>query len=108
MTAKLPFEEDGQQWGKGPSGERVCRGAMSGRGSDSAHAPSSHKVKLRKVPLDAGGYDPGGAYWGHGWPVWCAFVTFPRWEAYCRAETRDKAKADFQSAGTVSRFSWAR
>jgi hypothetical protein len=24
-------------------------------------------VRLRKVPLNAGGYDEGGAYWGHKW-----------------------------------------
>jgi hypothetical protein len=23
------------------------------------------------VPIDSGGYDPGGAYWGHGAPLYC-------------------------------------
>ena len=30
-------------------------------------------VQLFKVPLNNGGYDQGGAYWGHGEPLWCAF-----------------------------------
>lgn len=29
-------------------------------------------VRLFRVRLDAGGYDDGGAYWGHGLPLWCA------------------------------------
>ena len=28
------------------------------------------KVSLRCVPLNSGGYDSGGAYWGHGQPLW--------------------------------------
>ena len=27
------------------------------------------KIYLRRVPLDNGGYDAGGAYWGHGQPL---------------------------------------
>lgn len=29
-------------------------------------------VSLFLVRLDRGGYDDGGAYWGHGAPIWCA------------------------------------
>jgi len=32
-------------------------------------APRS--VRLFRVPLDSGGYDQGGAYWGHGAPIYC-------------------------------------
>ena len=28
------------------------------------------KIVLHKVPLDSGGYDKGGAYWGCGEPLW--------------------------------------
>ena len=28
------------------------------------------KIVLHKVPLDSGGYDKGGAYWGHGETLW--------------------------------------
>ena len=39
-------------------------GAQMGRGV--AGAVLAGKVHLQRVPLDGGGYDPGGAYWGHG------------------------------------------
>lgn len=29
-------------------------------------------VRLFRVRLNSGGYDDGGAYWGHGEPLWCA------------------------------------
>lgn len=29
-------------------------------------------VRLFQVNLDSGGYDDGGAYWGHGQSLWCA------------------------------------
>ena len=29
-------------------------------------------VRLFRVNLDSGGYDDGGAYWGHGTALWCA------------------------------------
>lgn len=29
-------------------------------------------VRLFQVPLDSGGYDDGGAYWGHGERIYCA------------------------------------
>ena len=28
------------------------------------------KLRLVRVKLDSGGYDKGGAYWGHGRPLW--------------------------------------
>lgn len=33
-------------------------------------APRS--VRLFRVRIDSGGYDDGGAYWGHGAPLYCA------------------------------------
>lgn len=29
-------------------------------------------IRVRRVRLDSGGYDEGGAYWGHGQPLWYA------------------------------------
>lgn len=29
-------------------------------------------IRVSRVRLDAGGYDSGGAYWGHGEPLWYA------------------------------------
>lgn len=47
------------------------------------------RVTLRRIRLDRGGYDPGGAYWGHGAPPLLGVrrgrqrVVFPRRVARC-------------------------
>ncbi len=51
-----------------------CRyGAPMGRytGPDYLE-PLASPVYLRRVPLDSGGYDSGGAYWGLGVPLYAA------------------------------------
>jgi hypothetical protein len=48
---------------------------------------------LRKVPVNPGGYDPGGAYWGLGDPLWCAWSDNPDLIVYIRASRRFTAKA---------------
>ena len=40
-------------------------GASMGRRSD-LDSSYSGAASIRRVPLDEGGYDPGGAYWGAG------------------------------------------
>lgn len=46
-------------------------GASMGR-AESYHSVSpAGKLRIYRVPLDSGGYDPGGAYWGHGGPLYC-------------------------------------
>ena len=55
------------------------------------------KLSLRKVPLNSGGYDPGGAYWGAGEPLWYAADGEGRF-MYLRAPDRAKAKAQFPNA----------
>lgn len=48
-------------------------GAPMGRpdsGYISVDVPRS--IRLFRVNLDSGGYDYGGAYWGHGDPIYCA------------------------------------
>ena len=50
------------------------------------------KIYLRRVPLDNGGYDKGGAYWGHGAPLWEAIDQDGNGRIF-RAPNRDKAKA---------------
>lgn len=47
-------------------------GAPMGRHSVGHLDLSPRSVRLFRVRLDAGGYDDGGAYWGHGAPLWCA------------------------------------
>ena len=72
-----PFEHKvGRQYGA-PMGRREL--------------PVSGKVRLARVRLDAGGYDPGGAYWGSGQPLYCAWND--EGEVYLRAPSREAAKA---------------
>lgn len=47
-------------------------GAPMGRHTVGHLDTSRRSVRLFRVRLDAGGYDDGGAYWGHGQPLWCA------------------------------------
>lgn len=50
------------------------RGAPKGRvSSRTVDASNARNVHLFRVPLDSGGYDSGGAYWGSGPPsLYCA------------------------------------
>ena len=51
--------------------------AIGGVVTAPAKFPFEHpalKVHLRKVPLDSGGYDQGGAYWGLGTPLYVAWA----------------------------------
>lgn len=49
-----------------------CRyGAPMGRGrSGEGLRPEAGRIHLRRIRLDAGGYDAGGAYWGGGQTLW--------------------------------------
>lgn len=50
-------------------------GAPMGRASAPDLDTTPRTVRLFRVSLDAGGYDDGGAYWGHGGTgraLWCA------------------------------------
>jgi hypothetical protein len=71
-------------------------GASMGRSSDLDYSATG-KLKLERVPLDSGGYDPGGAYWGGGVPLYIAYDEDGR-TLYFRARDRDAAKAKFPNA----------
>lgn len=78
-----------------PSHNRVsCKyGAPMGRG----HSPlAGIKTHLRRVGLDSGGYDRGGAYWGTGEPLWVAWDD-DGGEVYLRALSREIAKAQLRA-----------
>jgi len=69
-------------------------GAPMGRPSYSEGDGAGETLTARRVTLDAGGYDAGGAYWGHGAPVWR--VTSPDGgDSFIRAENTAQALAIF-------------
>lgn len=71
-----------------------CRyGAPMGRCSESLSP--THRIYLRRVRLDSGGYDRGGAYWGAGLPLYCAWDDNGG-EVYRRANDRTHAKRILQ------------
>lgn len=67
-------------------------GAPMGRRSDAYLETCAGKFYLRHVRLDAGGYDSGGAYWGHHLQLWCVQDQDSN-IVYLRAATRKAAKA---------------
>ena len=54
---------------------------------------SAGKIYLRRVYINSGGYDAGGAYWGLGAPLWEAQDQDGNGRIF-RARDRDGAKAD--------------
>lgn len=67
-------------------------GAPLGRRTRWAAGPFFGRVRARRVPLDKGGYDRGGAYWGLGAPVWYVYDT-DGLDMFVRARTRTDAIA---------------
>src|SRR5688572_29913589 len=78
-----------------PSHVKVsCKyGAPMGR---SGSLLGSGVVRLQRVPLDSGGYDRGGAYWGSGEPLWVAFDD-EGGEKYLRAPSRKAAQVKLRA-----------
>lgn len=56
-------------------------------------APEYVKLALRRVHLDSGGYDSGGAYWGHGEPLYRADDEAGLGEVTLYLRARDRAHA---------------
>ena len=65
-------------------------GASMGRPDHIAEAETVAKIHLERVRLNSGGYDPGGAYWGHGAPLYVAWCDGQ--EMFFRARDRREAK----------------
>jgi hypothetical protein len=69
-------------------------GAPMGRAEvREAEASSPVRFYLSRVPLNSGGYDSGGAYWGLGRPVYQAKQVDGPDEFFLRAADREDAKA---------------
>jgi len=77
-------------------------GAPMGRhtGPDYLDATAG-KISLRRVPINSGGYDTGGAYWGLGAPLWEAMDQDGNgriFRAHDRAAAKVAIRADFPDA----------
>ena len=75
-------------------------GASMGRRDTDIPRNTTAKLRLYRVPLNSGGYDPGGAYWGTGTPLYCAELNTDESTMieYFRAYDREDAKSRFPSA----------
>lgn len=64
------------------------------------------KFYLRRINLDSGGYDNGGAYWGIGAPLYLAETQSVEGEVveYIRAANRDAAKAEIMRRYPNAKF----
>ena len=61
------------------------------------------RIHLQRVPINAGGYDRGGAYWGLGAPLWYARDQDGN-SRFFRARTRLAAKEKIRSEYPDARF----
>jgi len=69
-----------------------------------ARVKVSPKVTLQRVRLDSGGYDPQGAYWGIGQPLYWAATDDGELDTTLRADDRDDAKAQVREIIPGARF----
>ena len=68
------------------------RGSSMGRSPWLPEEFSPDRVYVQHVSLNQGGYDRGGAYWGHGQRLHCVFTLgeeMPPVRLYYRADNRD-------------------
>ena len=66
--------------------------------------PTDRPLYLRRVPLDSGGYDRGGAYWGHGTPLWWCGNAAGDIDLFIRASSREDAKRIVREDYPAARF----
>lgn len=59
--------------------------------------PADKSVRVFRLPLDSGGYDPGGAYWGSGESLYCA-TDGQAYREFVRASSRKAAIAKLNLA----------
>lgn len=79
----------------------VSRGAPMGRAADNyLETEQPRFVRLFRVRLDRGGYDDGGAYWGHGGQLWCAIDDDGN-RQFVRAGSRARAALELEVPNTA-------
>lgn len=79
------------------------RGAALGRASIIG-AYDGKSMALRYIPLDSGGYDKLGTYWGHGRRLYWAASQDGEIELMLRADDRDDAKAQVRAQYPGAKF----
>lgn len=92
MKSLAPYQKNGLRYAT-IDGQRVCIGANMGRCDvipDEVNQAKKLKLHLRRIELVDGGYDAGGAYWGIGNPLFCAWDD--QVELYLRETNREEAK----------------
>lgn len=90
--------------GRQLSGVNYKYGAPMGRPSHGPSQQDEQKFTLQRVPLDSGGYDRGGAYWGLGNPLYWACNEDGDIERFFRAPDRDAAKCEVRREFPDARF----
>lgn len=89
-------------------------GAPMGRSESKGDPGAPYKFRVYRVNLNSGGYDDGGAYWGHGAPLYCA-EAWQVWDEsdgtdygnarqFMRAKDREAAKAIVREQYPNSKF----
>lgn len=72
-------------------------GAPMGRRSGTmVNLDTAERLQLFQIRLDSGGYDAGGAYWGHHQRLYCAMDQHGE-TVFFRARDRDAAKAHIRA-----------
>lgn len=94
---KMPPLKSGITGFTNEHGDFVCTGSATGRhSSPPGPCTPGAKFHLARIPIDSGGYDPGGAYFGLGGPLYRAYSSEGNGEevqeCFCRAENREAAK----------------
>ena len=78
-----------------------ARGAPMGRFTGNPDPDADCRFYLKRVPIDSGGYDRGGAYWGLGAPLYWFCAEDGTAEGFFRLdrETRSGVAQAFREAG---------
>ena len=66
--------------------------------------PDARPFRLVRCPLDSGGYDRGGAYWGIGTPLYYYEGPLSDISGYVRGRTREHAKQEVRAIHPHARF----
>lgn len=78
-------------------------GAPMGRHTGPNYLETSQRLTLRRIPINYGGFDAGGAYWGCGLPLYWA-ADEDGHSQFFRAFDREAAKAKIREDWPDARF----